>query len=42
MIEEIVETILETIETVEIWISEIEIMDIEEIQGNLLKTFLNI
>ena len=37
-----VETILETIETVEIWISEIEIMDIEEIQGNLLKTFLNI
>ena len=37
-----VETILETIEKVEIWISEIEIMDIEEIQGNLLKTFLNI
>ena len=37
-----VETILETIETVEIWISEIEIMDIEEIQGNLFKTFLNI
>jgi hypothetical protein len=36
-----VETILETIETVEIWISEIEIMDIEEIQGNLLKIFLN-